>query len=338
MRPWLKAVLLIERWPGLLLKTALSVSALFLGGEIFARLSDLDLKLLRPLLYYQSAHVEVHRVSADPRLRYELKPGARGEGPSYRISINRLGFRDKEREAAKKPGVIRIICLGGSNVFGLGVDDDETFPYYLEEFLKRKLKRTVEVWNCGLNGSVLSQNVAMAEKVLEEYDPDVFIFHYSNTGRRAFLDGQPYAAFFKEDKDLFGEELKFIPWNETSWGARLLRRSAFWRVFVICLNYIGAVPQNNPRFASEDVNEKALTDFYQKQGEKHPIFLVPFWWRTQAFLNSPIKQQVRLYHPDNLPHLADLEYYEVHPPAYVHKWCAERVGEKLIESAVFDRF
>ena len=43
-----------------------------------------------------------------------------------RISINDQGFRGPSVNRAKPEGTVRIVCLGGSSVFGTGNTDDGT--------------------------------------------------------------------------------------------------------------------------------------------------------------------------------------------------------------------
>jgi len=63
------------------------------------------------------------------------------------ISINSLGIRNSEIYP-KREGEYRILCLGDSFTFGLGVNDDSAYPKVLERILKKEDEK-FSVINCG---------------------------------------------------------------------------------------------------------------------------------------------------------------------------------------------
>jgi len=68
----------------------------------------------------------------DPDRGYRLKPGFQGKHihRDFEItySINSLGFRDINFPVKKEPGVYRILVLGDSMIFGIGVPLDQSIP------------------------------------------------------------------------------------------------------------------------------------------------------------------------------------------------------------------
>jgi len=72
---------------------------------------------------------------------YSLLPDLRDEptqsdgGIEYRISTNRLGFRGREVPVPKSPGTRRVLVLGDSFPFGVGVSDTGCFPVLTENLL-----------------------------------------------------------------------------------------------------------------------------------------------------------------------------------------------------------
>lgn len=167
---------------------ALELACLLALGEAVTAFFDLDTRLLGKLLYYQNADNEVHRLSEDPALHYELKPGASAVYKNNRVvTINSLGFRDPPRSRIKPPGTTRIICLGSSNTYGALVQNGQTYPAALEKLLNSRLAGKYEVWNGGVSAYVIPQDLAAAAKAVREYSPDLLIFHLQNCGRRPFL-------------------------------------------------------------------------------------------------------------------------------------------------------
>lgn len=65
------------------------------------------------------------------------------------IDTNSLGFRDEEFAVEKKPNELRILALGDSMTYGLGVRLDLTWPQVLEARLRSERATPVEVINTG---------------------------------------------------------------------------------------------------------------------------------------------------------------------------------------------
>jgi len=95
----------------------------------------------------------------------------------------------------KKPGSIRIFCLGGSTVYGYGLNDnfapheahvplELTFPHLLQEKLSKAFpKQHFEVINAGRSGYNSSKLSATATELLQ-YSPDFMIIY---TGHNDYL-------------------------------------------------------------------------------------------------------------------------------------------------------
>ena len=80
-----------------------------------------------------------------------LVPGFAGEHTGVQISINSHGMRDREYDARKPPGSLRILALGDSWTFGVGMESEDTWPKRLEALLTSP-GRPVAVMNTGVSG------------------------------------------------------------------------------------------------------------------------------------------------------------------------------------------
>jgi lysophospholipase L1-like esterase len=60
-------------------------------------------------------------------------------GTRFDVAINSHGFRGRDFQSAKRPGVIRIVTLGASSTFGFRSPDHQTYPVVLEEILNSAL-------------------------------------------------------------------------------------------------------------------------------------------------------------------------------------------------------
>ena len=82
-------------------------------------------------------------------LRFKLRPGATVLVPekhgAIRYSFNRAGYRDRNHDP-HRPGR-RLVILGDSVSFGLGVEQNQIYPALLERHLSHRLRRPYEVVN-----------------------------------------------------------------------------------------------------------------------------------------------------------------------------------------------
>jgi hypothetical protein len=104
----------------------------------------------------------------------EYQPGARLEmsvaGERYVVEINSQGFRTHEFSERKSPGVLRVVCIGGSTTV-----EDETYPAILERrLLEMYPSHPLEVLNFGISGSY-SDHWLQDPSKLFRYGPDVVV-------------------------------------------------------------------------------------------------------------------------------------------------------------------
>lgn len=120
--------------------------------------------------------------------RQFLKPG--------RYTINSHGYRGPEYKLEKPGGVTRVVCLGESSTFGLGVSDGETWPRQLENKLNQldPQKRRWEVLNLGVTNYSTFQGVRQAREELPRLSPDFVLSCFS------WADHQPAANGIPDDR------------------------------------------------------------------------------------------------------------------------------------------
>ena len=119
----------------------------------------------------------------DRALRFRLKPGFRAtvDGVDYRI--NALGLRGPER-ARKAAGTRRVLLVGDSYAFGLGVAEGDSIAARLEERLNAapagggEARARVEVVNCGVPAYQTEQERLLLERVGFALEPDVVVLLY----------------------------------------------------------------------------------------------------------------------------------------------------------------
>src|SRR6478672_10220406 len=62
-------------------------------------------------------------------------PAAFRHSPVWRISLNEEGFRGPSFPAVKRPGVLRVACIGDSWTFGMNVNQDQSYPARLDALI-----------------------------------------------------------------------------------------------------------------------------------------------------------------------------------------------------------
>lgn len=113
-----------------------------------------------------------------PGVPYRLKPNVHAKWAKTNIITNSEGIRARRDYGSKKNGVFRILSIGDSITFGMGVDQDETFPMQLELLLNRYSNSTLEyeVINGGISGFNASDEAHFMAYLVEKYRPDMIIW------------------------------------------------------------------------------------------------------------------------------------------------------------------
>lgn len=160
-------LLLARRLGAVLLK--LSVSALVLVAGL-----ELGTRLLMP-----ADRFEVLPTTFDPACLVRNEPHGRGfvRCPEYSITIliNGGGLRaDREHDLAAPGGLRRILCLGDSFTFGLGVPADATFAAVAQRALAGK----AEVLNGGHVGTGTAEQLAWYGAYGRAWRPDVVVLAF----------------------------------------------------------------------------------------------------------------------------------------------------------------
>jgi hypothetical protein len=130
------------------------------------------------------------RVVPHPFLGYALKPGwSTPAGARAQASHNSLGLRGKEVARAKSPGVLRIVTLGGSSVYGSQDScDDSVWSARLERILNEaRPGARCEVLNGGCLGYNSFEMLASFEFRLLDLQPDLVLTYEAINDMKAAL-------------------------------------------------------------------------------------------------------------------------------------------------------
>jgi lysophospholipase L1-like esterase len=127
--------------------------------------------------------------------RFHDEPGLRlympwrGDG----IAINELGLRT-DAPRPKQPGEWRIAITGGSTMWGTYVRDVDTIPMQVARVLRAHGHGNIAVYNFGIEGARLANELALLERFRETYALDQVLFYTgANDVFAAYDDWQPPA-------------------------------------------------------------------------------------------------------------------------------------------------
>jgi lysophospholipase L1-like esterase len=151
----------LQRLLANLLLLAGAVVACLLVGELALRL-----RVGRPV------HFKFPQESyqADPDAGYRLTPGE-SNTHAEPVSVSSLGLRAAEVPRQPPPGTRRILALGDSQTFGVGLPLADSWPAQLEAALGQAGDgRRWEVLNAGLPGSDTCQQVGVLRRLLRELE------------------------------------------------------------------------------------------------------------------------------------------------------------------------
>ncbi|MFM7203098.1 MAG: SGNH/GDSL hydrolase family protein [Myxococcota bacterium] len=328
----------MHRWLNrLLLLFMASVLALLLA-ELLVRVRHDDWRLLDRLMPVLADEQSLHIPSPDPRRLITLKPHARFEGHAaygpYTVSINGLGFRGPEPRIPKPSGTFRIVAIGGSNVYGAGINDDQTWPAQLEKALNQQQHGRFEVLNLGVAGYNPLQMIATAEEAIATLEPDLILYCFSNHGPRFALPGlTPLESAFTADPSLWREQLPphyFDPKQVSGVALRwfLLQHSALFRFWVV--QRLAQRP--GPRVMTPEAYEPQYIEqtlsFLDEYRKRVPffIFLCPGIEPSRFYpYHASLGLPYFLLSSTNLPEV----YQRIHAPPYVYTWYAEQLVVQL---------
>ena len=115
----------------------------------------------------------------DNELGWRLKPNTSDKWGNVVVSINKKGLRGPEIPYKKEEPSIRILYLGDSVTFGYKLEKyEQSFPYVVENILKKEQHHTIETINAGVGGYSPWQYYKYLEKEGIKYEPDIVVVSF----------------------------------------------------------------------------------------------------------------------------------------------------------------
>jgi len=116
------------------------------------------------------------RPSKLSNINWEFVPNSKGKTGRHVVKINSFSLRDYEFNKDKKQGTFRILAMGGSFTYGLGLPLERTYPKLLEGNLnKNSISKYYQVINAGFPEYSLSSLVAYLKQKSSQLQPNLIL-------------------------------------------------------------------------------------------------------------------------------------------------------------------
>ncbi len=175
-----------------------------------------------------------------------------------RTRRNRFGFRDEEFAIPKPPGVYRILALGDSFTFGVGLSEDARYTELLKLFLEvRCPKESIEVLNAGVSGWSTTKERDWLKDHIDAVQPDCVVIGF------CVNDPKAKGAEWSPEYELWTTRLR---WMKTI-GLERVNRHLIGKT----LPAVGLMPTPNSAldssYAPDSLDWQTFTDALQDMAE-----------------------------------------------------------------------
>lgn len=140
-------------------------------------------ELLLRLAIGNAAIDELYRYAPDDGRCMGLDPGAQVAYtgwllriPPVALVVNSQGYRGPSRPFVKSRGTLRILLLGDSYTFGVGMPEGNTIAAQLEDLLEAFSSRRVEVLNFGFPGLNLEETFEQYDRFAARWEHDLILY------------------------------------------------------------------------------------------------------------------------------------------------------------------
>lgn len=147
----------------------------------------------------------------EPAVRYTLRTDSAISVFDSDFPSNELGYRTGPVE--KAPGIFRVVFVGDSWTYGMGVDEVDSFPAQFAKAINEVLggNPEVEAWNLALPAYNTFTEAAALEVFLERLQPDAVVFCPTPNDN----DSAPTVVPAGATKRLVGRSLDLFGWDHS---------------------------------------------------------------------------------------------------------------------------
>lgn len=229
----------------------------------------------------------------EPRMGYTLRPHAELEVWGSRFTTNGLGFRAvPEFSSEKKGSTYRIVFVGDSWTFGMGIPHEASFPEVVARLANQHagVSRKVEAWTLALPGYNLHNSLSGLDFLFERLQPDAVVIVPSGNDNHSSNSVLPNGSLWGDGllSDAFGEP------HQLTYRARRLDSYRFqerWRLAFQRIRQSEVQLQRAgiplflfflARWETIDAHVRVA-----EAGLEAPYTVVPMAWTQPPWVNSP---------------------------------------------------
>ncbi len=168
------------------------IFTLLYGFEAYLRLTDPFLNLPFDSFYYGRYADYYPHLKAPTEVDYTW---------GHPVINNRLGFREREFETPKPAGLCRVMVLGDSLTWGVGLDPSERYTQLAETYLNEQFPgQKFEVLNFGVSGLPTTTERDILQAYKDLVGPDLVVVGFT------FNDPQPKSMGYVLEKEQFNRK------------------------------------------------------------------------------------------------------------------------------------
>jgi hypothetical protein len=324
---------------------------LFLQAIIIFGLLEILGQIFDPLgiSYYPEMAKYLDTLILEEPIGYRNRPQLQGNFFGTSVLINSLGMRDR-KVVAPTANEFRILVLGDSVPFGVGVQYEATFPYQLEQILNTQFTGAIRTLNMGVPsynteqewmqlqtlGMALQPNLVILLFVSNDIEPKMWVLDkrqvwYANLAQRSYATTLVF-ILYRELKRLTPNIIsltRLIPVaaaGEIAWH-HYHPSDKRWQAIEQSLTSMNALLRRHQipfvvfTYQEADVILNLLHQVSDREG--FPLInLVP--WQDPRWSNQNPRQYVN-------------SYVDQHPNAAGHLMLATLIAENLMKRQVFSR-
>lgn len=143
------------------------------------------------------ARLAWHGTDSEERFRENPHPTLGPQDVDYRFNAH--GYRCREFDVARGADTLTVLAIGASEVMGIGVPQDRTFPAVFARLLGESLGRPAIEWNLGVGGSSSDYIARMLVSALPVLRPDVVLMTFPHQARRELLGDDGRIHFYNRE-------------------------------------------------------------------------------------------------------------------------------------------
>ncbi len=153
----------------------IQVVLVFVLTEVFARILD-----PAGISYYPETASLLDQMIIEEPIGYRLPPKMSGRFHGVHVQTNSLGLRDREIPTIKRRDEYRVLMMGDSVVFGVGVEAEDSISFQLENLLNQEAAkdRRYRTINMGVPSYNTEQELIQLRDVGLSLEPDLVLLFF----------------------------------------------------------------------------------------------------------------------------------------------------------------